>query len=257
MDNTTDYYAILEVSEDATLADIKSAFRRKAKRLHPDITGENTQEAMQALLLAYEVLTNRARRRDYDRKRQRNSWNYHAWLKEHSDDPEYKAKRILFEIFNCDEEEAVRFYRECGGINFRLKRFLDREDWMDAGFMLAEGLFRLGFYEDAFELLVEVVAEERCRPYFGHFAIDVEGLLKKIVRLHLRGAVDEETWVGALRIMVGLGFSAREEAWYLKCIAEALCRDGDLSGALEAFYAARERDAAVTLSKKGAAALGI
>ena len=60
-----DYYVILGVGADATPDQIRSAYRREAKRLHPDHSGEDC-EPFQALQEAYEVLGNPRRRRAYD-----------------------------------------------------------------------------------------------------------------------------------------------------------------------------------------------
>jgi molecular chaperone DnaJ len=60
-----DYYLVLGISSDATLDQIKSAYRRKAKRWHPDHCGEGS-EAFLDIQEAYEVLGDPGRRRAYD-----------------------------------------------------------------------------------------------------------------------------------------------------------------------------------------------
>jgi DnaJ-class molecular chaperone len=60
-----DYYVILGVAPDATQEQIKSAYRQKAKELHPDCSGGD-REPFQTILEAYEVLGDPIRRRDYD-----------------------------------------------------------------------------------------------------------------------------------------------------------------------------------------------
>lgn len=62
---TKDYYLVLGISCDATGDQIKSAYRRKAKRWHPDHCGEGS-EAFLAIQEAYEVLGDPGRRRAYD-----------------------------------------------------------------------------------------------------------------------------------------------------------------------------------------------
>jgi molecular chaperone DnaJ len=60
-----DYYFILGVSSDATQEQIKSAYRREAKRCHPDLSGEGSEPFL-AIREAYEVLGDEGRREVYD-----------------------------------------------------------------------------------------------------------------------------------------------------------------------------------------------
>jgi hypothetical protein len=64
-----DYYAILEISRNASAKEIKQAYRRLAQRYHPDIhPGDKFDEEMfKAVNEAYEVLSNPEKRREYDR----------------------------------------------------------------------------------------------------------------------------------------------------------------------------------------------
>jgi len=61
----TDYYAVLGVSRDASDADIKKAYRRLARQLHPDVNpGE--EERFKEVTKAYEVLADPAKRELHD-----------------------------------------------------------------------------------------------------------------------------------------------------------------------------------------------
>lgn len=63
-----DYYALLGVSRDASHAEIKRAFRRLARELHPDVSEEpDADKRFRAIAEAYEVLSDPERRRAYDR----------------------------------------------------------------------------------------------------------------------------------------------------------------------------------------------
>lgn len=64
-----DYYAILNVSRDATQEEIKQAYRRLVKQWHPDLHPENRKEAeerFKEIQEAYEVLSDPEKRRQYD-----------------------------------------------------------------------------------------------------------------------------------------------------------------------------------------------
>jgi molecular chaperone DnaJ len=65
----TDYYELLGVGRDASEGDIKKAFRRLARELHPDVNDHDPQaeEKFKEAAEAYEVLSDPERRRVYDR----------------------------------------------------------------------------------------------------------------------------------------------------------------------------------------------
>lgn len=65
----TNHYQILEVSQKATQAEIKEAYRNLAKRFHPDSNVE-TANAEKIILInaAYEILKDPRRRCEYDRQ---------------------------------------------------------------------------------------------------------------------------------------------------------------------------------------------
>ncbi|HEV2661369.1 MAG TPA: DnaJ domain-containing protein, partial [Ktedonobacteraceae bacterium] len=61
-----DYYALLEVSRDASLAQIKRAYRRLVRLYHPDVNKQAREDRIRQLNEAYEVLGDLARRAAYD-----------------------------------------------------------------------------------------------------------------------------------------------------------------------------------------------
>jgi curved DNA-binding protein CbpA len=241
-----DHYSLLGIQRNASTRDIKRAFREKAKQVHPDIAGEPTVEEMRRLLAAYEALSNPERRAEYDRSYGRfldkYVFDYRTFLREQPEDPESQAKLIFFELLHREEDEALSIWTAQGGLNFPLERCLDREDWMDCAFILAEELEKRQRYYEAFVLLVRLVREERQRPYFRHFISDVEGFLKDLVRLRLKSAVDAETYLECMEILLELQFPPKDEARWMRSMAETLIRLGDLGTAQGVFREALRRD---------------
>src|ERR671928_246261 len=63
-----DYYELLGVSRDASENDIKKAFRRLARQLHPDVSeAPDAEVRFREISEAYEVLSNAETRQLYDR----------------------------------------------------------------------------------------------------------------------------------------------------------------------------------------------
>jgi molecular chaperone DnaJ len=63
-----DYYDLLGLGKDASESDIKRAFRRLARELHPDVSdAPDAQERFREVAEAYQVLSNTETRQVYDR----------------------------------------------------------------------------------------------------------------------------------------------------------------------------------------------
>jgi molecular chaperone DnaJ len=63
-----DLYEILGVGRDASQDDIKKAYRRLARELHPDVSPDPaTEERFKEVTAAYEILRDPAKRQQYDR----------------------------------------------------------------------------------------------------------------------------------------------------------------------------------------------
>ena len=62
------YYEVLQVEIDATEAEVKSAYRRLARKYHPDVNGNNEESIIKfkQITEAYETLCDKKKRKNYD-----------------------------------------------------------------------------------------------------------------------------------------------------------------------------------------------
>lgn len=90
-----DYYKILGVKQTATAAEIKSAYRRLARKRHPDVNGGSDASAREFALiaLAYRTLSDPQERAYYDDQRQRIHSNTGSVL--HSSNPHAQRMRRM------------------------------------------------------------------------------------------------------------------------------------------------------------------
>ena len=103
-----DYYELLRVERTATDAEIKKAFRKLARELHPDVNGDaDAQERFRAVAEAYEVLSDAERRKLYDQYG-------HAGLKRGGYAPSDFAFSNLSDIFSAFFGDDL-FARNRGG----------------------------------------------------------------------------------------------------------------------------------------------
>lgn len=74
-----DYYKVMGVSQNASEKDIKMAYRRLARKYHPDISKEsNAEEQFKEVGEAYEVLKDPIKRAEYDQNRKNWQFNQQA-----------------------------------------------------------------------------------------------------------------------------------------------------------------------------------
>ena len=106
------YYQILEIKFDATQEEIKQAYRKQAKKWHPDINqSPEAHVKMIAINQAYEILSDLEQRKQYDdllRVRQKNSIAYSTYTKTRKESESdlddwlkayLKQRRIIEEIY--------------------------------------------------------------------------------------------------------------------------------------------------------------
>ena len=118
---TKDYYKILDITEFSTSEEIKNAYRKLARKWHPDIAG-NTPDAIKMfkeINEAYQILSDKTKKSDYDKARrfynyassnrtenktQNNTTtpNFKETFKETQNEKNEKSKKMNFS-FNWEE----------------------------------------------------------------------------------------------------------------------------------------------------------
>ncbi|MBB4442294.1 MULTISPECIES: DnaJ C-terminal domain-containing protein [Rhizobium] len=140
-----DPYELLGVKRDATQKDIQSAFRKLAKKLHPDLNpgDKKAEERFKQISTAYEILSDEQKRGRFDRgeiditgaeRAQRNYYRDYA-SKSGPGDP-YHNSAGFADFSDADDIFASFFSRRAGGGQTR-GRGRDRQFSMEVDFLEA------------------------------------------------------------------------------------------------------------------------
>ena len=233
-----DPYKILGISKSSSAAEIKRAFRAKAKLLHPDATKTETSAAFRELVKAYEILSDVKQRsmfddaffsrQGYKPHRESKSFDYRKWLCERSDE-ESRSKLIFFDLMHNREDDAVAEFKRMSmnHAGFRLAKWFTREDFMDYGFILAEELVFRQEYYDALILLEQIIRMEYSYSYFKHFFPEVLDLARLLLKTRIEGKISDELALDAWERALELGFGNSDDAVFLHKMAAAYRRMGD------------------------------
>ena len=236
----TDFYKILGIRQNATLAEIKRAYREKVKNLHPDLTGDITRkDEFNEVVHAYRVLSDSRQRNIFDEsfffkaRRQSGkteSFDYYKWLSAR-EDYESRAKLIFYTLMRNKEDEAVAEFKrmQVNHPDFTLKDFFTREDFMDYGYILAEELVIRAEYYDAFLLLEQIIKMEYSYHYFYIFFPEVISFTLNILKRNIDGVINDELALDVYERALDLELGKTNDAFFLRKMSEEYRRLGDLA----------------------------
>ncbi|MEE1211517.1 MAG: J domain-containing protein [Treponema sp.] len=230
-------YEILGVRQDATAAEIKKAYRTKAKLLHPDATKSSDSEDFRRLVKAYEILSDQRQRSIFDdsffasaenSKKSKYTFDYYVWLSARTDQ-ESRAKLIFFDLMHGREDEAVSEFKRMSmeHADFNLKHWFTREDFMDYGYILAEELALRSEFYDAALLLEQIIRMEYSYSYFRLFFPEVQEFMLSILHRNINGTVNDELALDVYERALDLGFPVKEDVFFLRQMSEIYLRLGD------------------------------
>ena len=223
------HYDILGVASDATHEEIRNAYRRQVKAVHPDLNnGDPTSvERMKALVIAWEILRDPRQREEYDRVHGirpgvvTTEFDYAEFLRSQRNDHQSQAKLVFYDLLHDNPEEALQIYDSLVAAgDFELSKYLGREDFMDCAFLLAEEYEEREEFDRAFLLLSAIVRFEQQRPYFRHFMQDVHERLRSVVCFKMVEASPPRRVLECLNEMINWDLPRKETAFCYKKAAE-------------------------------------
>lgn len=251
------YYQILEIDVASSSDEIKRAFRKRAKELHPDLSRSTdySAEALHLLIQAYETLSDPRRREEYDRTHRvvpsSVRFDYREFLKQRSDDLDSQSRLIFYDLLHGNSDAALEIFdRLQDHWGFQLEDHLDREDFMDCAFLLAEAQDDRGEYLKSYALYRSIIRFENERPYFRHFFEEVTERLRTLVCFKMPGVVDNDQILDCLNELVCFDFGRKDTAFYLKKAAEIYTDRGQFDMAAHYLQRGLELDSKLSGVKK-------
>lgn len=149
-----DYYQILGVTKNANSKEIKEAYRKLAFKYHPDRNKENpvASEEMKSVNEAYAVLSDTAKRHEYDILRQQFGASAHHRFRSNYSEQDIFSGSDINHVF---EEMAKAFgfrgfddiFREFYGKEYRTFQF--KRPGIFAGGFIFTGAFKKGEHEQS------------------------------------------------------------------------------------------------------------
>ena len=243
-----DYYQILEIERDATAREIKSAYRKLAKRYHPDKNPERTafaEQMFREVCNAYNTLHDAKQKLNYDQtlrtiEREQKAHGTYLDSLNRFNQSYAKLELLLHALLHQNYETGVSMYEQlCHhsqeiGKEWRIDDFLSYEESRDCEFLIAEAYQKLGFsngdrsstlerhrkIEQAMLLYESLLSAESKRPCFRHFIREVKERLKFIYLYHFSVEGYDQTCHIPLTKIRALKLPKRETAWMYKKIAE-------------------------------------
>lgn len=174
-------WEVLEVKVGASKEEIRKAFRAKIKQVHPDKTpmSENAARETAQLIEAYKTLL--SDNIYFTTQKPFKEFNYREFLLERNDFRS-KAKLVLYDLLKNREEEAINLFLETNLLcpSFLLK-YLDRDDSLDAIYLLANAFRERQDFWHALDLLILLGEEEERKPFFRLFYIEIQYLIRVIL----------------------------------------------------------------------------
>ena len=224
------YYRILEVNRQATAAEIKKAFRKLAKRYHPDKNPgreEFAEQMFRQICIAYETLCNSQQRLKYDMtldaldEEQQVQASYLKNLRR-AKQKRQKYELMFQELLNRNDEAGIRIYEqlEREDKKVHIDDFLSYADSRDCEFLIAEAYYSLGNYRTAMRIYESLILREKRRMFFHHFIDEIKGRLKQVYLYFLTHPQHLEDIPIDLEKVHALNLSKRETAWIYKKLAE-------------------------------------
>jgi curved DNA-binding protein CbpA len=262
-----DYYLILNIKRSASDEEIKQAFRRLAKKFHPDKNPGREKAAEQRfkkIIAAYKVLGNRKSRYIYDQKLRASRTSIkdsrRANLRRKAEnDTTHLCQLLLFELLNKNAQSALEIYENLISKNsdFSLGRYMSDGDTRDCEFLLAEAYHQTGKLAEAARLYEKVLEQEKKKAYFHSFAQEIELMLKDVYLQRMTSAENSEEVLADMEKILAMNLSRREAAWVHKKAAEAYYRMNYIDNAIRVLRQAFQINPKLTGAKKISKKLGL
>ena len=262
-----DHYLTLQIESNASDEEIKRAFRRLAKKFHPDKHPGSERAAEQRfkqIIVAYEVLSNRKSRDIYDRILRSSHSDLRNIRRDNlrrkaKKDIAYRCRLILSELLNQNAGSALEMYEKLisGKSHFRLDLYMSDADIRDCEFLLAEAYHQRGKLSEAARLYEKVLERESKKSYFRGFAQEIRLMLKDVYLQRITKANCSEEVLTNMEKILAMDLPKREVAWIYKKAAEAYYRANDIDSAVRTLKRAFQINPKLTGAKKISKKLGI